>query len=436
MNKLAFPRPGLADRLPAARPGMEEDKGVAGKLSWWRQLGAAPHRLMFLFGALQAVGAMLWWLVDLLGRYGQVYAPLPWTIPPAWGHAFLLIYGFFPFYIFGFLMTTYPNWLNGAKVPPARFVPAALLMATGMLLFYVGLVAGRALLPGAVLLLLAGWGLGLAALLEIQGRSREADKRHARITSLGLSLGWLGAAAFGLGLLGGNPRWIEISRSVGIWLFLLPVFFAVSHRMIPFFSSRVLAPYTLYRPYWVLGAVLAGAAGHVLLDLVDLIAWRWLVDLPLLAIAVLLSWRWGLRRSLQARLLAVLHLSFLWLAVALALYGLQSLGALRDPAGMPFGLAPLHALAIGFFASMVIGMASRVTLGHSGRPLVADAITWALFLGMQATALLRVLPDLDLPLSPRLAYPLAAVVWLASVGPWAAKYAPLYWRPRADGKPG
>ena len=48
---------------------------------------------------------------------------------------------------------------------------------------------------------------------------------------------------------------------------------------------------------------------------------------------------------------------------------------------MLFGLAPLHTFAIGFFASMVLGMASRVTLGHSGRPLVLDNFTWLLFIG-------------------------------------------------------
>jgi NnrS protein len=57
------------------------------------------------------------------------------------------------------------------------------------------------------------------------------------------------------------------------------------------------------------------------------------------------------------------------------------------------GLAPLHALGIGYFAGMVLAMASRVTLGHSGRPLVMDEFTWRIFLGFQFAALFRVLPD-------------------------------------------
>jgi uncharacterized protein involved in response to NO len=39
-------------------------------LSVWQQIAAAPHRSMFLAGALQGVAAMLWWVFDLAGRYG------------------------------------------------------------------------------------------------------------------------------------------------------------------------------------------------------------------------------------------------------------------------------------------------------------------------------------------------------------------------------
>lgn len=103
-----------------------------------------------------------------------------------------------------------------------------------------------------------------------------------------------------------------------------------------------------------------------------------------------------------------------------------------------FGLAPLHALAIGFFASMILAMASRVTLGHSGRPLELDRPTWLLFLGFQATAIIRVIADV-LPsaavILPVL-YVAAGLVWLVCFILWSIKYVPIYWRQRVDGKPG
>ena len=100
------------------------------------------------------------------------------------------------------------------------------------------------------------------------------------------------------------------------------------------------------------------------------LAWLWLFDLPLLAQTLYLSWHWQLRRSFEVRLLAVLHVAFAWTSIALALYAVQSLALLADVGILRF--APLHALTIGLFGSMVLGMASRVTLGHSGAELEAD----------------------------------------------------------------
>jgi uncharacterized protein involved in response to NO len=54
------------------------------------------------------------------------------------------------------------------------------------------------------------------------------------------------------------------------------------------------------------------------------------------------------------------------------------------------GRAPLHALGIGFLSSLVLAMATRVTLGHSGRRLIMDRFTVACFVALQVAALLRV----------------------------------------------
>lgn len=400
----------------------------------WHTFTSAPHRMMMLGGAFQGVTAILWWFADLLGRYGGLYAPPAWTVAPMWAHEFLMIYGFFPFFVFGFLMTTYPNWMNGEKIPARLYVPAFTLLAAGTLLFYLGLLANKALMMLAVAFFLAGWGIALYALLRVLVKTPHPDKRHPTITTIALAMGWLGVAAYLAWLATGNARLLDFSRHAGIWWFLVPVLVTVSHRMIPFFSSRVLDNYVVVRPNWTLYLMLACTSAHGALEMTGLQQLLWLADLPFLACSAYFSYAWGLARSFKARLLAVLHVGFAWLSVGMLLYAWQSL-ALFVSGSAPFGLAPLHALSIGFFASMILAMASRVTLGHSGQDLVADKATWALFLGFQFAAVARIGPDLSgLPAS--MLYPLAAAIWLACYGLWFSKYAPLYWRPRADGRPG
>ncbi|MBP9654057.1 MAG: NnrS family protein, partial [Rhodocyclaceae bacterium] len=100
------------------------------------------------------------------------------------------------------------------------------------------------------------------------------------------------------------------------------------------------------------------------------------------------------------------------------------------------GFAPLHALTLGFFASAVIGMVTRVTLGHSGRPLNADRAVWLIFWGMQGVAVLRVAAEFVHLAGAANPYWLAALGWLAAFGAWYVRFAPIYLKPRPDGQPG
>ncbi|AKH37469.1 MULTISPECIES: NnrS family protein [Nitrosomonas] len=405
----------------------------------WHYLSEAPHRSLFLVGTLQGVFTLLWWMLDLMGRYGVIGNAPILNLAPIWAHAFLMVYGFFPFFIFGFLFTTFPNWMNGEKIKPRYYLATCIFMAGGMALFYAGLYISKTLLVAGIATMLTGWGIAIIALLRVLLQTQAQDKRHARVASVALIFGWLGMVAYLVWLLTDHSLFLDFSRQAGIWFFLLPILLTVSHRMIPFFSSRVLENYVIVRPYALLWLMLVCTAGHGLLQLIGMPQYVWCMDLPLAGCAFYLSWAWGLFRSFSVSLLAVLHISFAWLSVAMLLFTAQSLMMwLSVGERIWFGLAPLHALVIGYFASMVLGMASRVTLGHSGRPLVLDHFTWLLFLGFQITTLFRILPDL-IPAASALAsmlYLFAAAVWLICFTLWAARFAPIYWRPRVDGKPG
>jgi uncharacterized protein involved in response to NO len=397
---------------------------------------AAPHRMLFFAGAIHIVLVMAWWLMELGGRYTGAWTPPPTVIPALWSHLFLMLFGVFPFFIFGFLLTVYPRWMNGIAVSVGRYSGIFWLLAGGMLLYYIGLYTSTRLLALALALQLAGWGLAVLTLITLYWRATQHGP-HESILNLALLAGMGGITLFLYGLLSDTGQLIALARSVGLWLFLVPVVFVVSHRMLPFFSSSVLVNYVMRRPAWSLPLMLACVTGHVLFEALALPQWLFVFDLPLAATALHHSVVWKFTRSFKVRLLAVLHIAFLWLGIALLLYGLQSL-VLLFTGSAPGGRAPLHALGIGFAASMVLAMASRVSLGHSGQPLMADNLTWFCFIGLTVSALLRMAGELALGqagLSGGLNIA-AAAVWLMSTGLWGWRYIPLYLRPRQDGKAG
>jgi uncharacterized protein involved in response to NO len=149
--------------------------------------------------------------------------------------------------------------------------------------------------------------------------------------------------------------------------------------------------------------------------------------------AASLAVRWGIAQSFANRLLAMLHVGFAWLGIAYLLHALQSL--LRLAGIEALGLAPVHALTIGFLASTALAMVSRVSCGHSGRTLAADRLTWCAFWLLQCAAVLRVMADIWRGAYGGLTLA-AAALWLACFAAWSWRYLPAYWRPRADGRPG
>jgi uncharacterized protein involved in response to NO len=166
-----------------------------------------------------------------------------------------------------------------------------------------------------------------------------------------------------------------------------------------------------------------------LLVLAGITGWRYLeaFSASVLSLSfVVTSWRWGIFRSLQNRMLAMLHLSFAWLAVV---FGLQAAGAL----GVAVGSASVHALGLGFMGTMLVAFVSRVSYGHSGRPLQVSNSLWMVYLGLHLAAMLRIVASLLV--IPSL-LTVSATVWLLLITIWIAMMLPVYLKARADGQPG
>ncbi|TSA23162.1 MAG: NnrS family protein [Betaproteobacteria bacterium] len=323
--------------------------------------------------------------------------------------------------------------MSGTAISRVTYLGSAGLMGAGAALFYLGLVFPAWLLP-ALALHLAGWVWAVVALAQVVRRAKAQDKRQPWLTWWALSLGAVGEGLFIFATATDSALAFTAAASVALWLFLTPLFLGVCHRMVPWFTSRVVTNYVVVRPYAPLWAMLAACLAHTVLDTAGAQAWLWLADLPLTVLTLWFISRWGIARSVSVRLLAMLHIAFVWAAIAFALYTVSSL-SLWLGFDWDAGRAPVHALGMGFFGAMLVGMASRVSLGHSGRPLACDAMTWWLFWGVQLGAVLRLLPEL----SPVFSYDGVRVsggVWLLIMAIWAAKYAPMTWQARRDGRPG
>lgn len=404
---------------------------------FWETFTAAPHRMMFFAGAVQLVLPIIFWSIELMGRYTKLWSPLDALIPTTWAHGFIMLYGMFIFFIFGFLMTVYPRWMNGELVPKDSYVSTFFWLVTGILTFEVGIFINLSIAAAGILIFLLGWMIGQIALYKVYKTAPAQNKNYETILNFALTGGWLCTASFALWIFTDNWQFQQFSLKAGTWLFLVPVLFTVSHRMIPFFSSSVLPDYPIFQPMWTLQVMLVACITHVILDVLNLPQWLFIADVPFALVALLHTFKWQFKRSFKDKLLAVLHMAFLWLGIGMTLLSIQSLYLLIT-GELILGKGPLHGITIGFFTSLLIAMASRVSLGHSGRMLILDNIAWSLFLGLQVVALFRIIADISavnsiFGISFNV---LAVILWLICIAIWFIRFAPFYLTIRADGRPG
>jgi uncharacterized protein involved in response to NO len=410
-----------------------------------RHLMLAPHRLGFFLAMSVLTGTGLWWALVQLDRVNPLLS-LPYTLSPSLVHGTVMAFGFLPLFFCGFLFTAGPKWLGVQPLEPRRIMAPLLLQMGGWLLWLVGAHLHGPTALGGLLLACAGLSWATALFWGLIRRSRAEDQVHARAIGTACTVGCLSLAGLGLSLLLGAPSLALAWVLTGLWGFVVVVYVSVAHRMIPFFTSSAVPMVHAWHPFWVLWLMLAVAAFEVAAVWVEVqglpqgargTVWTAVRGVAELAAGGVLLWlavTWGLVQSLKARLLAMLHIGFVWFGLALVLGGVsQLLGmALQAPV---LALGSLHALTMGCLGSLMLAMVTRVSCGHSGRALVADNMAWSLFWLLQAATLVRLGAAAQSGFAAWLLLA-AALLWAGVVAVWGARLGNWYGRLRADGRPG
>jgi len=395
-----------------------------------RLLAAAPHRLLFFVGAGNVLLAMAWWTFWLINSRWQLAAMPQLDMPAGWLHAFIMQYQVLPSFMFGFLLTVFPRWMGLPACSRWHYVPVGFGLLAGQALTLASLFGYGHLLLLGLLLTLSGWLAGCLILAMLLWRDQDTTW-HAISAFAALLMGLIGIGLMFAYLFSRDAHWLFAAIKFGGFGLLLPIYFTVCHRMLPFFAGAALAGYKMYRPLGALALFWLLAMLHLGMELAHAYAWLWLADLPLAGLSAWLLWRWWPRARTMPALLKVLMLGFAWLPVAALLYSVQSLWLLQGGEFI-LGRSPAHALFIGFFGSLLVAMVTRVTQGHSGRPLQLGGVAAFAFIVIQITALVRIGAELATDI---LAWHSAAgLLWLLAFLPWVLRSVWIYLTPRADGK--
>lgn len=401
-NNLSLPGAGSLKPTPAP-----ERRGF----SLWN-LGFRPFFL--LAGAYAAVSVGCWALefTGLVGTHA-------WLRNPLW-HAHEMIFGYAFAVVAGFLLTAVRNWTQ--QPTPTGWALAGLASLW---------LAARALvfadLPGPALA--ADLAFTLAVAFSI-ARPLLASRNRRNYFFVPLLAG-LGCANFVF--VASTAGWIDLPLRYGLQAGLDLILFVIAvmgGRVIPMFTNGGVPGAGATRLAWlerlslgsllaVLGADLAGAPGWLVAALCAPAALAHAARLAL----------WHPLRTAGVPIVWILHASYAWIAVSLGL---------RALAGLDLVAASLasHALTVGAIGGLTLGMMTRVSRGHTGRPLKTGATETAAYALIQSAALVRVFLPLALPHALPMSALISGALWVAAFTLFTLSYWPILTRPRLDGQPG
>ena len=143
-------------------------------------------------------------------------------------------------------------------------------------------------------------------------------------------------------------------------------------------------------------------------------------------------------RWLRWRPWITLGVPLLWsfhLAIKFIAYGLIILGASYLIPEIPSSHM-WHLLTVGGMGGLILAMISRVSLGHTGRPLLPPKAMTAAYFFITLAAIIRAFGPFALPEKTVLFIDISGTFWLFAFGIFVITYAPMLMSGRKDGRPG
>lgn len=378
------------------------------------QLFSYPFRIFFLSMTLLALLVIPLWVLQVTGVIN-----MPLAMPGLFWHQHEMLFGFLSAAIAGFLLTAVCVWTQTERTHGFRLVLLWGVWMAGRLLLAFGadlpdwLVQGVNLAFLPLVMLDAGW------------RVWHAKQKRQLMILVVLGLLWLMQVGF--------VTRLDMAFSHGALIAAMALISIVGGRITPAFTTgwlrqRGLDPSAVKT---IPALDMAALFSMILLTASLVTGWQTLTGIlaivaGTLTLIRLANWKGWLAR--KDPLLWVLHLSILWVPISLYLLA----GTLF--AGWPSN-AWSHAAGTGAVSCLILGVIARVTLGHTGRPLVLPKGMVVAFIAIQLAAIIRVLTAFDIiPWHPGIGS--SSLLWIFAFGLFLVRYTKILASPRPDGRIG
>jgi uncharacterized protein involved in response to NO len=385
-------------------------------------------RPLFLAASLFITFALAVWafvLSNIIPSLTANYSPFGgWLV---W-HGHEMVFGFVQAVAIGFLLTASRNWAGQPGIN-SRFIKALIIswLLARIAWFIPAMPALLVALFDVLTPALAA--LGLAQTLKGGERDHgKGSQRHNWPFVLLLSAFAIIQIAFHI-IINAYPQFLTRLMQAAV-LMMAAMTLWVSGRVLPFFTRSKLKTSITDLPQWL--TPFSMTASWLIIPCVilnQLFSSFMSAHIITIVVAIAAALGHGYRLFLfyrkgimQEPMLWSLYVAYAWIVIGYLLIAISIVSS----AILPW----LHAITLGGLLTMIISMMARISLGHTGRPILALAgIRWV-FIGIQAAALIRITSQsIDGFITALLILLIGMIIFLNH-------YLPILIKPRVDGRAG
>ncbi len=390
-----------------------------------------PYRPFFALGVIYNVIVMGLWFTWLHGLQMQRVF-LPFQISPLQAHFHWMMFGFPSLYIFGFLLTAFPKWVNAHPTKGPYNIFLALMLFLSQILILLGTLFSVSLLKFTLLFELLMM-LVLFKLLFNFYISYSGKKLfdQSSMVLIALTFGIIAQIFYQLSIWKSFTPYYSLSLYFAQYPYLLFLMMGVSYRILAFFTSTLppstevsRGPFTLHFAFALI--VLLGTFKYLsFLKPFSYLQGLILIFLGLIWLKELQQWKW--KKSLSNFLLYSHYLAFFWAVLFLEIKGIQEFFPHSFFQDQRIYLALQHMFFVGSISTLIWGISTRVTRGHGGLGFALGKIDYFIFGLLQLAVLTRVIiPFLEVkfPVFQGQSLHAAFLWWLAFLF-WGIRYLPV-----------
>lgn len=369
------------------------------------------HQPFFLLMSINALVSMLLFMLNYKGI-------VTLNLSSSSFHTYSIIFLIFTPAILALIFTTFSHHSTKSAITQKAYMRVFNRFAIGSIVFIIGVLSSELLYSIGMLILLAGHISAIKILIDIYERSQSTSRDDIFWIFSSMLVGVSSHFFF----IAGDTFWFPLESfaiQLAIYLYLFLVTFFVAQRMVPFCVHSMIE-----KNLYIIKIIILLLVMHLFLKSIQ-------SNLSFITHFILayLTTKELLRLKLPFPnpnpLLGILHIAICWIPIAFTVGGISNLISLVN--GTPFLYLDMHLLMLGFIFTMIIGLATRVTLSHSRNMMQADPWIHLLFILTQIVIIVRILTSLVSAWrwESMTLFDISITIWLITFAGWTMRFFPL-----------